>query len=149
MGLTLLLAAGLLLGADAKDDAAKKELKKLEGTWILESGEKDGTKLTDDVVKKSKIIWKGGDVTIESPHQSKEPMKSSIVAIDPAKKPGEMEWKRSVGPDKDKSMLAIYEWIDDDHYRVCFAPGGKDRPKEFKTKEGSGHILHVWKRVKE
>jgi hypothetical protein len=34
-------------------------------------------------------------------------------------------------------------------YRVCFAPPGKPRPREFATKPGSSHTLHVWKRVKD
>jgi hypothetical protein len=42
-----------------------------------------------------------------------------------------------------------YEWINKDSYRICFAPAGKPRPTKFSTKAGSGHILHVWKRVKE
>jgi hypothetical protein len=45
-------------------------------------------------------------------------------------------------------MLAIYEWVDDDTYRVCYDPSGKARPKEFKAPAGSGYILHVWKRAK-
>lgn len=44
-----------------------------------------------------------------------------------------MEWVRETGPDAGKTMFAIYEWIDDDHYRVCVAQAGKERPKEFAT----------------
>jgi uncharacterized protein (TIGR03067 family) len=59
-----------------------------------------------------------------------------------------MDWTRSNGPDAGKTMLAIYEFINDDEYRICFAPAGKERPKEFSTKAGSGHFLHTWKRLK-
>lgn len=150
MRITLIaIAAGLLLGADVKDDEAKKDLKKFEGTWMLVSGEKDGEKVADEHVKKSKITWKGSDCVLATPHQSKEPIKATIVVVNPTRKPKEMTWKRSAGPDSDKEMHAIYEFMGDDQYRVCFAPAGKERPKEFATKAGSGHILHVWKRVKE
>ncbi len=141
-----LLAAGLLLAAD-KDEDAKKDLKKLEGTWVMVSGEKDGEKVADENVKASKITWKGAEATIETPHQSKEPFKATTT-LDPTKKPKEMDWVRSTGPDAGKPMHAIYEFIDEDTYRVCFAPAGKDRPKEFATKAGTGHMLHVWKRMK-
>jgi uncharacterized protein (TIGR03067 family) len=145
----LIPAAFLLIGADTKDDQIKKEMKKLEGTWIMESGEKDGAKIAEEHVKKSKITWKGKEVVVETPHQSKEAIKSTIGGWDPSKTPAEMDWVRTNGPDSGKTMLAIYEIIDNDHYRVCFAPAGKERPKEFSTKAGSGHFLHVWKRVKD
>jgi uncharacterized protein (TIGR03067 family) len=147
MRVTLLLLVGLVWAGDAKDDEAKKELKKFEGTWVLESGEKEGKKLPPEEVKKGKIVWKGAEVIVESPHQSKEPIKATTIHIDPVKK--EMDWKRANGPDAGKTMRATYEWIDKDHYRIVFAPGDKERPKEFSTKPGSGHIVHSWKRVKE
>lgn len=149
MRITLLaLTAAFLVAADAKDDDAKKELKKFEGTWVLVSGEKDGAKVADEHVQKNKITWKGSDVVLDSPHQSKEPIKATVTVLDPGKKPGQMSWKRAAGPDTGKEMHAIYEFMGDDQYRVCFAPGDKERPKEFATKSGSGHILHVWKRMK-
>jgi uncharacterized protein (TIGR03067 family) len=58
-----------------------------------------------------------------------------------------MEWVRVNGPHAGEKMLAIYEFLDADNYRICFAPAGKDRPAEFHTKMGTGHILHVWKRA--
>jgi len=149
MRLCLLFAAtaGLLVAADAKEDEGQKELKRFEGTWVLVSGEKDGQKIADEHVKKSKIVWKGKEVSLDTPHQSKETIKGTTT-IDPTRKPREMDWVRSSGPDAGKTMHAIYEFMGDDQYRICFAPGEKERPKEFATRPGSGHILHVWKRVK-
>jgi len=146
--LLLLATVGLLVAADAKDDMTKKELDKFQGTWVLVSGEKDGQKIADDDVKKSKLTWKGKECAVETPHQSKETIKAT-AKLDPSKSPKEMDWERSAGPGVGKPMQAIYEFTGDDQYRICFAPAGKDRPKEFATKAGSGHILHVWKRVKE
>lgn len=140
-----LLTVGLLAAAD--DDSAK-ELKRLDGVWIMIAGEKDGQKLPEENIKQSKITWKGKDVTVETPHQSKEPIKATMLKIDPTKKPREMDWTRANGPDAGKPMLAIYEFLGDDEYRIIFAPAGKDRPKEFSTKAGSGHMMHTWKRMK-
>jgi uncharacterized protein (TIGR03067 family) len=147
MRATLLLpvaAAVLLVAADAKDD----ELKKFQGTWVLASGERDGEKLPDEHVKKSKITWEGKRVSLLTPHQSREMIRAE-VALDPGKSPKRMEWVRDAGPGKGMTMHAIYEFLDADRYRVCFAPPGKDRPKEFATRPGSGHTLHVWKRAKQ
>jgi uncharacterized protein (TIGR03067 family) len=146
-GLILALCLGLAAPAGARDDDASKELLKLEGVWVMVSGEKDGEKIADEHVQKNKITWKGKQVELESPHQSKEKIKATCT-LDVSKTPKEMVWVREVGPDAGKPMYAIYEWIDPDQYRICFAPAGKDRPKEFATKTGSGHFLHVWKRVK-
>jgi uncharacterized protein (TIGR03067 family) len=51
------------------------------------------------------------------------------------------------GDAKGKTFRGIYEFGGDTR-KVCLAPEGKDRPKEFSSKAGSGHILAVLKRVK-
>jgi uncharacterized protein (TIGR03067 family) len=144
---TLLAALAAALVA-AEDDGAKKELKKFEGTWVMVSGEKEGKKVAPEHVKKSKITWKGPEVHVLTPHQSRAPIKGTCT-VDPSKRPRHMDWVRSEGPHKGETMPAIYEFISEDSYRVCFAPPGKPRPREFATKPGSGHTLHVWKRVKD
>jgi uncharacterized protein (TIGR03067 family) len=146
---TLLLAAvSLLLVAAGPGNDEAKELKKLAGTWVLVSGEVDGKKLADEHVRQSKITWKGSKAVLLTPHQSKEPIQGDI-SLDPTKKPRQMDWVRATEPGRGKKMHAIYEWLGEDQYRVCFSPPGKDRPSEFKTRPGSGHILHVWKRVRD
>lgn len=142
------LVACLLVGAAYGDDDAKKEFKKFEGTWVLDSGERDGKKTADEDVKKSKIIMKDEETTLVTPHQSAEAIKSTRK-VDPSKKPAEVDMVRKVGPGAGQTIKGIYEFTDADHYRVCFAPPGKDRPTEFKTSPGSGHTLHVWKRSKD
>ena len=77
--------AVLLAAAEGKDDV-QKELKKFEGDWVLASGEKEGTKIADEHVKKSKITWKGKVTTLLTPHQSKEPIKGECT-IDLTKTP--------------------------------------------------------------
>jgi uncharacterized protein (TIGR03067 family) len=150
MYLTLTMLACLTANNPATftDTPSDNELAKFQGTWVMVSGEKDGAKIADDLVKKSKIVWNGKKADLDSAHQSKEKIKLT-VALDVTKKPKQMDWVRDTGPETGKTMYAIYEWIDPDQYRICFAPAGKDRPKEFATKPGSGFYLHVWKRVKE
>jgi uncharacterized protein (TIGR03067 family) len=134
--------------AFAQDEKVEKEKKKFAGTWALASGEVDGKPVADEHVKAGRITYAGDAVSLVSPHQSKDPFKAKITRFDPSKKPAEMEWVRDNGPNAGKTMMAIYEWIDDDSYRICFDPSGKERPKEFKTTAGSGYIMHVWKRTK-
>jgi uncharacterized protein (TIGR03067 family) len=144
----LVSIAVLLIAAEARDDEAAKELQKLQGTWVLDSGEKDGQKLADEDVKRSRITWKGSSVSLYTPHQSKQAIRGEVT-VDTTKRPHHMDWVRTTEPGKGQTMHAVYELLDEDHYRVCFAPPDKDRPTEFSTKPGSGHIQHIWKRVKQ
>ncbi len=148
MRTAVLLSLGLLLGAGGAGDEAKKELKRFEGTWVLVSGEVDGKPVADKHIKASKMTIKARKVALLTPHQSKQTIEANLT-VDPAKRPRQMDWVRATEPGKGKRMHAIYEWLGDDQYRICFAPPGKDRPTEFKTRPGSGHILHVWKRVRD
>lgn len=57
----VMLFVGFLIAADApKDDLVKKDLDQLQGTWTLVSGERDGKKLPENKVKKTKIAFLGG-----------------------------------------------------------------------------------------
>jgi len=137
--------AGTLAFAQAVDPAA--DLKKLQGTWVLVSGKVDGQPVAAEHVSKSRIVWKGKDVVVETPHQSKDPIKA-VAKLGAAGGVRTLDWTRANGPDAGKTMLAIYDFRGPDEYVVVFAPAGKDRPKELDSKPGSGTTMHVWKRQK-
>jgi hypothetical protein len=46
------------------------------------------------------------------------------------------------------TCLAIYE-LGENTRKVCIAPPGKARPKDFTSTAGSGHILVTFERVKD
>lgn len=142
MGIVV-LAVGALIAAEAED--AKKDLEKLQGTWLLVAGERDGKEFTEEEVKKTKLFIKGD--TFRIPESAVATSQDGTIKIDPSKKPKEMDATTGSGPDKGKTWQGLYE-LDGDTYKVCFAPPGKDRPKEFSSKAGSGHLLQVWKREK-
>jgi uncharacterized protein (TIGR03067 family) len=137
------LAVGAVIAANAED--AKKGLEKLQGTWALVSGERDGKKFTEEEVKKTMLFIK--DDTFRIPESSVATSEDGTIKIDPSKKPKEMDATTGSGPDKGKIWQGIYK-LHGDTYEVCFAPPGKDRPTEFSSKAGSGHLLQVWKREK-
>ena len=62
--------------------------------------------------------------------------------------PKELDLLRVTDPIKGKTILAIYELGEDDTYKLCYDPSGKERPKEVKSAPGSGYVLHLWKREK-
>lgn len=135
----LALVAGFLVAADDPKD----ELKKLEGNWTMVSGEKDGKNVAEQTIKTAKIVFNGdqhdvkvGDDIFKGTHK-----------IDLSKKPKAIDATDTEGPFKGKTVYGIYE-LDGDTFKVCFAKPGEDRPKEFSSKSGTGHILHVWKKEK-
>jgi len=134
----LIVAAGLLIAADAKDDQ-----KKLDGTWVLVSGDTDGVKVAEPVIKSSKLVFKGDEHTVTVG----DVVMKGTQKLDPSKKPAAIDIMDTDGPFKGKTLLGIYE-LSDDTFKVCIASPGKDRPKEFSTKDGSAHIFHVWKKEK-
>ena len=143
----LLVTVGLLLAADApKDHAGKKDLEQLQGTWLLVSAERDGKKVADDEVKKVKLVVTGNKFCFLSGSEVGTSAEGTFT-LDATKKPKATDSTANAGPDKGKTFFGIYD-IEGDTHKVCFAPPGKDRPKEFATKAGSGHIVQVWKREK-
>jgi uncharacterized protein (TIGR03067 family) len=141
----MVLMTGLLIAAAGpQDDAAKKELKTFQGTWVLVSAQRDGKKEPDEKAIKLIITDNKYSLTQES---------SAVIGhrgtflLDPAKKPKATDVTVTEGPDKGKTFLGIYELSSDD-YKVCFAPASKERPTEFSSKPGSGNLLQVWKREK-
>src|SRR5947208_5943179 len=61
----LLLAAGLCLAADDAKDAAKAEMKKLEGTWVATSIEYDGDQVLGGEVKDVKLVIAGEEISVK------------------------------------------------------------------------------------
>jgi uncharacterized protein (TIGR03067 family) len=137
------LALALLLSALASADTAKEELEKLNGVWRAESVTEDGKEMSADDLKTVRLIVNGKEYTyargtnfIKGTHK-----------LDPSKKPRAIDAVRSSGADKGKTLKGIYE-LKGDSFKVCFAAPGKDRPKEFTAKKGSGNRLIVMKRAK-
>jgi uncharacterized protein (TIGR03067 family) len=134
----VLCAAGSLR-ADTKED-----MKMLDGTWVPVSGELAGEKFPDETLKTIKLEVKDGKYTVTV---GKEGTDKGIVTLDATKKPKEMDLVGTDGPNKGKKILAIYE-LTDDTLKVCYALDGKDRPKEFVTKQGTMGFMLTYKRQK-
>ena len=105
--ITLIAAALLLLGsigspfaAEVGGEDAKKELQKLQGTWVMVSGELGGKKAVDDHVNRGKIVYEGDKIQITVPNQTTETIIAEIVKIDPTKNPKEMHFIRRERPQR-------------------------------------------------
>jgi uncharacterized protein (TIGR03067 family) len=144
-GVVLLSGALLTVAADdKKDDAIKDEMAKLEGTYMCVSTEQDGMKADGDVIKKLKLVIKDKKWSV---YINDKVSTAATFTIDPTKKPKTVDMTGTMGGDKGKKYLAIYD-LDGDDLKLCIGDT-KTRPKVFDGKKGSGRQFEVWKRVKE
>lgn len=125
-------------GADAKDDS-------FDGTWVPSSTELGGKKLPDEFGKSIKLVIKGDKYTVTV---EKEGTDEGTVKLMPSATPKAMDITGTKGPNKGKTILAIYEHKGD-MLRVCYDLSGNKRPTEFKTREGTQLFLVEYKRQKE
>jgi uncharacterized protein (TIGR03067 family) len=140
LALAFLLGGGLR-GEDRKVD--KEGWKALNGTWEVVSAVADGKKQPPPK-EKATVTNKDGKYTLKVGDTM---VGGGTVKIDPSASPATVDITPSSGPDKGKSVLGIYE-VKGDTLRSCIAPAGKPRPRAFESKEGSGHTLFTYKRVK-
>jgi uncharacterized protein (TIGR03067 family) len=141
-----LLAVGLLIAADDKDqaDAGKKDLKALEGTWKAVKGEENGAPVKEGAIKQFELTIKGDKYTLRVNGEETE---QGTLKLDPTKKPKAVDFKITKGDDEGKDQHGLYQ-IEGDRFTLCFAPPGKDRPKQLKTEAGSEQTLIVFERLK-
>jgi uncharacterized protein (TIGR03067 family) len=119
----------------AADDAGKKELEKLQGTWKVVKAIKDGRAQPEDAVKKMKVSIAGDKLTVDR--------ETTPFVIDPSKKPATID----ITVDKKLTLQGIYE-LDKDTLKICVGLEGVKRPADFKAGENSGCSLLVLEREK-
>lgn len=142
----LVVISGLLIAADAKDDAVKKEKARLKGTWDIVSVEQEGRKVARPEGTKMKMVFQDDKFVMQSIMGDKKESKEATYTIDPTQKPVTIDIVPGEGPDKGKTVAGIYV-IDKDELKICtvFKPG-QDRPKEISAKEKT--VLFTLKREK-
>jgi uncharacterized protein (TIGR03067 family) len=118
------------------------DLDGMQGTWKLVSAVEDGKALPEDKVKQTKIVIKGN--TFRFPGLAEDATsRAGTFKLDETTTPKQMD---AISTDKEV-MLGIYA-LEENGYKVCFAPAGKPRPTDFGSEPGNGQILQVWQRQK-
>jgi len=157
----LAVAVVLLLEAGSHgQNAAKADKEKLQGTWVMVSGEMEGEKLSEEEVKKIPklvLVFKDDTVALQKYARGEKAAPQVLFKgtfkVDPSQKPKTLDITitEDIGENvnKGKTVPGIYE-LDGDTLRwVAPEPGSKgERPKEFLTKPGTKHMLSVLKREK-
>ncbi|HYV35121.1 MAG TPA: TIGR03067 domain-containing protein [Gemmataceae bacterium] len=137
-----LIAFALLLSslaaATAQDDAAKKDLAKMQGVWKIESAIQGGETIPNEITAKLTFTFKGNEVV-----PSDNPADVAKVTLDPSKKPPAFDLTEKNA----KTSLGIYE-IQGDTLKLCFNGPGEPRPTAFESAKGSKAVYFVLKRDK-
>jgi uncharacterized protein (TIGR03067 family) len=115
----------------------------LDGTWLPVKAELAGKKFPEEFRESIKLVIKGGTYTVTVG----KAVDRGTVKVNATAKPKEMDLTGTDGPNKGKTILAIYE-PKGDTLRVCYDVSGKARPTEFRTREGTRLFLVTYKRQK-
>jgi uncharacterized protein (TIGR03067 family) len=146
LGISLVGGQGLVLAQPPGEDAVKKELARLQGTWRVVEVEENGQKAPADKLRDAKLT-----VTVEgNKHTLKYGDKSvgpATITIDPTTKPKRYDMTDPEGPMKGQVLQGIYE-LEGDTWKFCQDKTGKGRPTEFAGKAGSGWVLVIMKKLK-
>jgi uncharacterized protein (TIGR03067 family) len=145
--------------ANFENDAIKKELEKLEGTWTIVSRETKATKTPDEDLKEMQLTIKGNQWTMTHSRGSDK----ATMKIDPTKDPKTIDlvfsslgamgstFKLPVGRKIVSRGIYKLEYKQGEGYILTLCRVDEQRatrPKKFKTTESSG-LLFVFKRKSE
>ena len=139
-----LLAATAAASDDAKDEAVKKDRKRIKGTWKIVELTVNGNQVAEaDAAKLSVVNGSDGSWKLRSGDKQ---IAKGTSTIDPTLNPKTIDFKLTDGGGKG-TYLGIYK-LGENRRSLCFAPPAAERPKEFSSASGSGHVLVVFERVK-
>jgi uncharacterized protein (TIGR03067 family) len=138
-------ALGTGLSAGAGDDAAKADLKRLQGKWKAVSRMVDGRPAKVDpkwtwTISGDKFLFGGGLY--------------AKMKLDPHATPKAIDWDHYDARDKPRigeiGFKGIYAFEGEGTFKVCITGiAGRPRPRRFESKQGDGNIYLIYKRVKE
>jgi uncharacterized protein (TIGR03067 family) len=143
MTLKRFLAFALMLSFSPDAWSGESKDDTIDGTWVPSSAELGGQKFPDEIRKTIKLVVKSDKYTVTVGNQ----VDQGAVKLNPSAKPKAMDITGTDGPNKGKTIPAIYE-RNGDTLRVCYNLSGKSRPTEFKSETGTQLFLVTYKREK-
>jgi uncharacterized protein (TIGR03067 family) len=136
-----------------KADAIKKDLKRMAGTWKLDFKVVNGTPVNLETQERRegpafRILVLGEDGSAGGVSKSKTPTRFRN-RIDPTtrRKSLDLVFLNEMGEEQ-KVNVGIYE-IEDDKLTLCYTAAVNPRPTDFTCQRGSGHVLAIYRRVKD
>jgi uncharacterized protein (TIGR03067 family) len=136
------LVLGFLLTTACAEDEAAKDLKQLQGEWVMTALEIDGTQVPPEKLRGTTLTIKGDRYIVTTKNATHE----VTFKLDPSQKPKAIDMFLPNGTDAPKRSPGIYR-IDGDTFQLCRAQAAEqERPREFGTWPNTGVFLVTWKR---
>ena len=143
---TLLIAAITLVASATDNEAAKRDMKHLEGKWQIVSIDYDGKPLK---LTSHDFVMFAADAIVEMDNKTSELKDVLQYKLDSTKKPKHIDWTGVSGEHKGQKVVGIYK-IEGDTLKICLVNSPKsdnERPKGFESNSGTRQRLIVLKRV--
>ncbi|MFO0901467.1 MAG: TIGR03067 domain-containing protein [Pirellulales bacterium] len=149
---TRILAAGLALailslpaaGFTAPDaSVVQKEQAAMQGTWIPQEAKIGGQDFPAPVLKSLRLSLQGDRYEVSTG----KAVDKGVVAYDPTTMPRSMSITGQEGPNKGKTLLAIYE-LNGDELKICYDLSGEKTPTEFVSEPATQSLFVKYRREK-
>ena len=148
-GVMVLVVAVLGGTAAAGPYSVQHHLKRFTGTWKVQSVTVNGRELPRAERSQNDQVVYDADGGWEQRSEGQTIYQGVVTALDTGARYRAIDFKVvKGGTDAGKTVRAIYEFVDEDTYRVCYKGPGGERPADFSSKEGSGDTVCVLKRQK-
>jgi uncharacterized protein (TIGR03067 family) len=132
----------LILQAARSDESNDHE--KIQGIWLPSMAELAGHPLPEEVRKTIKLTIKGNEYTVTIGKN----IDQGTIKLDSSKELKQLDVIGTKGPNKGKTILAIYK-LTEDCWTICYDLSGNGRPTEFHTTVGSHMFLVTYRKEKQ
>jgi uncharacterized protein (TIGR03067 family) len=139
-----LMPALAVAGGDGKE-AAKEELKKLQGTWKAVSVTYNGKDFFEKGQATFDFIVKGDEIVVQGNDAVKKEYARLKFKLDPSTMPRIFDLTVTGGIQLNVKMEGIYE-VNGEELKLCVRIFGTDRPNKFEAPSGSSNAYLVLKK---
>jgi uncharacterized protein (TIGR03067 family) len=115
----------------------------IDGAWIPVTADLGGQPMPENVRKTIKLSVADGRYKVTVGDQPD----AGIIKLDPSAQPMALDIVGTEGPNKGKTIPAIFD-LAGDTLKVCYDLSGQTRPTEFKSSAGTQQFLVTYQREK-
>jgi uncharacterized protein (TIGR03067 family) len=129
---------------ESRDEAARKDLQRLQGTWQLQTHENADTEAAK-VDPKKRTLFVGGELFLVK--EGTKIVQIGVLRLTTARTPRRADVVVKKGEHADNTMLGVYE-IKGDTVKFCFDPEGEGRPAKLTPQADTKQFSVSYKRIK-